>query len=409
MFCNLPKPNTLPSRQKFYVLIRAHQNNPPFKATSFLLLTFRYKITYTIIKTRIKNEEKGIKMDAYLKINFAAKPCRNLRMFYEHVTHNPAEGLLSGVSIEKCYIADIEHLSDLPNNVSPYALRIEWETGDDVKVDHKKLIRAVDEQLHIERQDLSKIRGKVNLKPLLEFFETYGMFFEDPMARETDFKSITAHLYSLMLIRNILRQKSNPRRLLEKLYDAICSDQQHDKTSENLYIIASRHHGFVLGAIPKTTSLVFRIPITYKETVKWVFDGLKEDPDDKEPLDDFINEMRQFALESVMQYLSNAKLKYSVVLEGGPPLFESTIHSPTVFYLLSIKPCSFNKQEYDNRYSKRPYARASDYFRKQFKAAHITRTQYDYCRKRAKKLIKEDQLPYHKAVDTIKEELRGEN
>ena len=264
------------------------------------------------------------------------------------------------------------------------------------------------------------IRGDIDLAPLFIFSQKYGMFsIKKAWGFSLDDNSVVLeevahHMASLGIIRGIQSHDLPMRKFLPWLYNSLNQSVKDYvvKTGRrgNTFYSVYTPYGFVVeGTNVKETTrgLYLRIPFNkgFKENMKEDYEDMKEDPEFVPDL--FLRDLREYALSSVMHYLSRNGLIYSTNLDANKITFSITIHSPTTYYLLlNTRPVNFDKRMYDIEYSKKPYPKLTSYFRTQYIRNIITKSQYIFAKEKAKELCLESAYRYEEAKKIIQDYLK---
>ena len=371
-----------------------------------------------------------------LIFRFVARPCINFRLYYyisdpDKLPDTFRKGtILTGETGEKRIdVVDIEKLSDVPPEISLDKVLIGWDYAEEnMDIDERELISEVDKLLsyywfgeHLSTKD------SINLGPLFSFANKYGILFEfnprNHNFNQTVLPAITHHMVGFWIIRACIKSDYNVRTFLPWFYNDMCKAVKNFKKQSdiksNTYYLVSTPTGFVVEGVKldeMMKALHLRIPFNKEGFIQNIIDDYEEMRQDPEYVPDlFLEEMKRYALESVMQYLSTKNLAYSPILDEEKITFQAIVSSPTVYYLLSMKPKKLNKQQQklekqqrDLAYSKKPYPKTKSYFRTQCLRNIITKDQYQRAKERARILCVDENCDYEEAKIMIQSELEGD-
>ena len=117
------------------------------------------------------------------------------------------------------------------------------------------------------------------------------------------------------------------------------------------------------------------------------------------------------ALASVMKYITDHRLEWRAVWNGGSIGFEAIISSPLAYCLLQTKrPALLSKKQSDQRYSKTPYAQLSNYLRSRQRGGHITKEEYSNMLEEGRRLLAISPFSYEElrqeVLRTFKKEVK---
>lgn len=342
-------------------------------------------------------------------ISFVAKPCSNFRIYYYGRNPNSKSNNYSDIGEQE--INDITNLSDLSEDKSLDQLYLEWEdTSPNSTVTNSELSNAID--ILLDTYEYGKcftLNKDIDLAPLIAFAKTYGMLSRPsskPSNRST-LEGIKHHINSLGIMRCILSPLFPYRKFLPWLYNAL-NKIKIDLNTGIQHVIYTPY-GFI--AVEEKdlikSELYLHIPLSYgfKQNLLEDYHEMK---DDKKYIPElFINDLREYALSSMIRYLSSNGLVYSATLDGNKIAFNATVSSPSIYYLLNIRTINstFNKRLYDFQYTKTTYPKLTSYFRTQYNRKKITQKQYEFAKKKAKELCSESAYRYYEAKKIIQDEI----
>lgn len=342
-------------------------------------------------------------------ISFVAKPCSNFRIYY--YGRNPNSKPNNYSDIREREINDIKNLSDVPEDISLDQLYLEWEDNSpNSTVTNSELSNAIN--ILLDTYEYGKcftLNEDIDLAPLIAFAKKYGMLSRpsSKASNRSTLEGIKHHINSLGIMRCILSPLFPYRKFLPWLYNSLNKIKIDLNTS--IQHVVYTPYGFT--AIEEKdlikSELYLHIPVShgFKQNL---LDDYYEMKDDKEYIPLFINDLREYALSSIIRYLSSG-LVYSATLDGNKIAFNASVSSPSIYYLLNIKTLNstFNKRLYDSKYIKTPYPKLTSYFRTQCNRKKITQKQYEFAKKKAKELCSESAYRYYEAKKIIQDEINN--
>ena len=351
-----------------------------------------------------------------MNIGFKARPCKNIRAYYLY-SDETKTSMLSQIG-NRCAVKDLSKLSDVPGDIAPTSILFEWDLGVEISVDEEAMFGEISQLLAIyDKGRLDRGVKGFNLKPLFAFAERYGMIFgndADPF-KSISLESIRVQMMSFCLINWIINP---PRPLYKKMvlwmHRSFRSAANHYRSEgvklKNPHFI-NTSGGFTVGEPDKRHPLYFQMPATREMLKRLEFEseGVKEG-DSVHP--DFINTLRSYALECILNYVGSREMKYAVRMGDKTIDYAAFICSPVAYYLLKLKQPDTEQRERklarDRERARRTDLRLIKFFRNwkggPNRAQRITEQQFEQARALAEELREE---PYEEAKRQIIKRIMG--